>query len=204
MKLGICLEGTEEKFEAALRERAKPAQPFAYVEIGVAHCGTFHSVCAILESSVALWRAIAIDPSNEAKTAFDAFLEQSEIEFGGSVADAAIFIQATREEAFRDHRDKIGDRLDFVFVDGCHSEPCATGDFLAVEPLVVPGGLVVFHDCWNGPAGIQPHCQMDLGVIPALKKLGLFDDTRPGWKRLPDWTTDMTKNAWPCGVFTKT
>lgn len=191
---GICLEGTEEKFEAALRERAQAGKPFVYLEIGLAQCGTFQAVTSILHDTGADYRAIGIDPAPATREIFDR-------SFGGHRVH---LITGTREEAFRDHRDKIGDRLDFVFVDGCHSEPCATGDFLAVEPLVVPGGLVVFHDCWNGPAGIQPHCQMDLGVIPALKKLGLFDDTRPGWKRLPDWTTDMTKNAWPCGVFTKT
>lgn len=187
MKLGICLEGTEEKFEAALRERAKPWQSFVYLEIGVAQCGTFDAVASILNDTPAMWRAIGIDPSPETRELFDR-----------KYCGRAHLITATREEAFRDHRDKIGDRLDFVFVDGCHSEPCATGDFLAVEPLVVPGGLVVFHDCRIGIGGRQPHCQMEPGVIPALEKLGLLDASRPGWNRLPDWNS-----VWPCGVFEK-
>lgn len=197
MTFGICMTGVEEKFELALRERATRGQPFVYLEIGTALFGTFKSACTILESTGADWKAIGIDPSKESREAFESLR-------AGSLAASqrVTFISGTREEAFREHGDKIGDKLHFVFIDGCHSEGCATGDFLAVEPLVQSGGLVVLHDHWPGPSGLQPHCRAELGVIPAVQKLGLFDNSRTGWWRLPDWETTVPNN-WPCGCYEK-
>lgn len=199
MKLGICLDGVEEQFERALLERAKPGQPFVYCEIGTAHCDTWVSVCRILDSTVesdkALWRTIGIDPWVHA---FENYMTKIAPEFG---PEKALLLVQTREEAFEKEKERIGDRLDFVFLDGCHSKQCVIGDFLSVEPLVVPGGLVVCHDIDQPPSGIQAHCNAPCGVKEALEELGLWQNTRPGWKRLPDWTCDKTKNAFSCGVF---
>lgn len=197
MKLGICCDGLEEAFERAILERAKPNEPFVFMEIGTAYCETFLSVCRILEERKALWRAIAIDPWDKA---MDAFLSKIQSEFP---IEKALMFCVTREVAFATERKRIGNRLDFVFIDGCHSKKCVMGDFQAVEPLVVPRGIVVFHDIEDVPGEIQMHCNAERGVREGLEELGLWNQTRPGWKRLPDWQCDKTKNAFSCAVFEK-
>ena len=193
MKFGICLDGTEAQFEQALRERAKAGAPFTYLEIGVAKCGTFQTVCSILQSTGADWRAIGIDPAPETREIFDRVMKNE---------PRAQLITATREEAFRDHADKISPVVNFAFIDGCHSEKCAMEDFEAVEPLVPPGGLAVFHDFADIEYDLEPHCQAPRKVVAAVTKLGLLDNSRPGWWRLADWTTDpKVPEAQPCGVF---
>lgn len=197
MNLGICMAGLESGFERAL-DRAKAGETFVYCEIGVAHCETFQSVCKLLDERKALWRAIAIDPW---VPAFEAYQKKIAPDFG---PDKALLLVQTREDAFATEKERIGDRLDFVFIDGCHTKKCVVGDFLSVEPLVVPAGIVVFHDFDDIDKGWQQHCSVSgTGVLPAVKELGLFDDTRPGWKRLPDWIADASKNGFNCGVFEK-
>lgn len=196
MTFGICTAGTEEAFEQALLERAKPDEPFVYLEIGVAHCETWQTVCEILNRTGARWRTIGIDPWVHA---FEAYRRRIEPEFNPA---KALLLAQTREEAFRTEQARIGDNLDFVFIDGCHAKPCVMGDFLAVEPLVRPGGLVVFHDL-AGSDGFQQHCQQAMGVKEGLTELGLLDGSRPGWKRLDDWVGDGARNGATCGVFEK-
>lgn len=194
MKMGICTDGIEEDFEKALIGLAKPIERFIYLEVGTAGCDTFRTVREILWRTDSLWYMIAIDPSESAHQAYVDKIKYKE---------GTIFLQGTREDAFLNARDKIGHRLDFVFLDGCHSKACVVGDFTAVEPLVVPGGLVVFHDLEDEPGDFQPHCKAPRGVREGLEELRLWQDARPGWKRLPDWQCDKTKNAFSCGVFSK-
>lgn len=198
------MAGLEDQFERALRERAKEGEPFVYAEIGTAHADTWLSVCRVLQTTDAQWRTVGVDPW---VPAFESYQQKIAPEFG---PDKALLLVQTREEAFATEKERIGDRLDFVFIDGCHTKQCVMGDFLAVEPLVVPGGLVVFHDMDENDKGVQTHCGIrENGVIPALRELGLLgdsgivDDMRPGWKRLPDWIADEAKNGANCGVFEK-
>lgn len=197
MTLGICLSGVEDQFERALLERAKPHQPFVYVEIGTAHAETWLSVCRVLDTTFSNWRTIGIDPWDKA---MDAYLAKIQPEFP---IDKALLLVATREVAFATEKERIGDRLNFVFLDGCHSKKCVIGDFEAVEPLVVPGGLVVFHDIEDVDGDIQVHCMAERGVREGLKELGLWYESRQGWRRLPDWQCDKTKNAFSCACFEK-
>lgn len=195
MNLGICCSGLEDQFERALRERAKDDQSFVFMEIGTAHCDTLASVCKVLATTKAQWRVVAIDPW---QYACENYMKKISPEFG---PDKALLLVQTREQAFATEKERIGDRLDFVFIDGCHAKPCVIGDFLSVEPLVVPGGLVVFHDTNQPPGGIQEHCNAQPDVQGALEELGLWNDTLAGWKRLPDWIADASKNGFNCGVF---
>lgn len=195
MKLGICCSGLEDQFERALRERAKDWQSFVYCEIGTAHADTWLSVCRFLDHTEAQWRTIGIDPWVHA---FENYHNKIAPEFG---PDKALLLVQTREEAFATEKERIGDRLDFVFIDGCHARLCVMEDFVSVEPLVVSGGLVVFHDIDQPPGDIQTHCNADQDVKGALEHLGLWQNVRPGWRRLPDWQADKTKNGFSCGVF---
>lgn len=205
MTVGICMGGLEEVFERTLLERAKQDQPFVFLEIGTAHCDTLQSVCRLLATTKAQWRTIAIDPWTYS---FEAYMQKIAPEFS---PEKALMLVQTREEAFSTEKERIGDRLDFVFIDGCHTKRCVMGDFLAVEPLVVPGGLVVFHDFDTQDKGFQSHCGInENGVMAAAEELGLLlndsrDDrtVRPGWKRLPTWIADASKNGANCGCFLK-
>lgn len=42
--------------------------------------------------------------------------------------------------------EEIGGPLDFVFIDGDHSEDGVRADFRLIAPSVKPGGLIAFHD----------------------------------------------------------
>lgn len=42
--------------------------------------------------------------------------------------------------------------LDFLFLDGNHTEPVAQHDYAAFAPHVVPGGLLAVHDVFPDPA----------------------------------------------------
>lgn len=199
MGLGICLSGVEEEFERALRERAVRGMPFVYLECGTANADTWINVCHVLRTTGAQWRTIGVDPS---VYAYENYQKKIEPQFG---IERALMLVHTREEAFEKEKVRIGNRLDFVFIDGCHTKRCVMGDFLAVEPLVVSGGLVVFHDFDLLDKGEQTHCGMGAkaGVVEATAELGLYGGNRPGWKRLPNWIADASKNGADCGVFEK-
>jgi predicted O-methyltransferase YrrM len=54
---------------------------------------------------------------------------------------------------------KIVDPIAFAFIDGCHTEAYCINDFEKIEPHMIDGGIVLFHDygkdCWPGvTAGI--------------------------------------------------
>jgi hypothetical protein len=72
-----------------------------------------------------------------------------------------------------------------ALIDGCHGKPCAMADFLCLDPFVPPGGVVMFHDVSPEQQGdYQPHCSGGAHVVEALKELGLWDGTRPGWSEM--------------------
>jgi hypothetical protein len=194
MNLGICLSGVEDNFEHALRERAKKCDRLFYCEIGTASCETFLGVHDVLSECAKDFYMIGIDPAKEAQEAYDLKITNKA---------HSTFINLTRGEAFYACPNYYGNRLDFVFLDGCHSKGCVMADFLEIAPILVKGGLVVFHDIEDEPGDYQPHCKAPRGVREGLQDIGLWQDSRPGWKRLPDWTCDKTKNAFSCACFEK-
>lgn len=193
-EFGICMAGLEEAFVKALRERALPGREFNYVEIGVAYCQTMRAVAKVLKNNIARWSVTGIDPSDIALEHFyKAFTSDDQLWCSYQ------FFNQARKCTFKSWSLPIH----FAFIDGCHSKSCVMGDFLDVERFAVPGALVVFHDFGEGSVGssFQPHCGVQADVRGAVKELGLFDETRPGWKRLPDWIGDKTRQGADCGVF---
>jgi predicted O-methyltransferase YrrM len=61
-------------------------------------------------------------------------------------------------------QDRVGDRLDFLFIDGDHSYDGVRRDFELYSPFVREGGLVAFHDIVPGGPGRQG----DPGDVPAF------------------------------------
>ena len=75
-------------------------------------------------------------------------------------------------------------KLGAVMIDACHGKPCVMADFAAVEPHVVEGGIVMFHDAGRKEQGVdvQPHCNEPINVRAAIDHLGLWTNERPGWE----------------------
>lgn len=56
-------------------------------------------------------------------------------------------------------KDKLnGEKLDFIFIDGDHSEIGAYNDFVNYRDLVKSGGLIFFHDIKDSPFHRQHNC----------------------------------------------
>jgi predicted O-methyltransferase YrrM len=76
-------------------------------------------------------------------------------EFKTNTRPYAHMITAIRKFSNELTETDIGRPLDFVFIDGDHSEVGARGDFQLVAPWVKPDGLVAFHDVHSGAPGVQ-------------------------------------------------
>ncbi|HKI01262.1 MAG TPA: class I SAM-dependent methyltransferase [Thermoanaerobaculia bacterium] len=140
----------------ALLERLKSLQPRRVLEIGTAAGGTL-----FLLSRVAAPDALLVS------------IDMPEGGFGGgynllrsglyrSFAQRGQRIVLIRGDSHRQAmRRRLataldGERLDFLFIDGDHSEAGSRQDFEDYAPFVRPGGLIAFHDIrpdekgWSG------------------------------------------------------
>lgn len=208
MKLGICMDGGEEHFLSLIEDQALAAERFLYVEIGVAHGQTLRGVwervkvipdAAVVGLELPTWVGLdAIEKAFEGEP-FVMGPDES-IPLPGR---ATVYLKPSTEALIGWPRP-----IDVAFIDGCHGAPCVMADFLALEPLIKPDGLVIFHDAGANEQGsdLQPHCQLPIGVRAALWELNLYripyskdiHCTRPGWTfegMLP------TQNR--CAVFRK-
>lgn len=97
--------------------------------------------------------------------------------------------------------EKKGLRYNFAFIDGCHCVNHAMADFLNYSPLIVPGGICLFHDTalpkddvkqgeWPQDHGYAGKPDSQLGVRDGLKKLGLLQGFRTDWKLLGEIPSD--------------
>lgn len=159
---------------------------FRYVEIGIGFGGA-------LESVQEFFRQIRVR------------LEMHAVDLPGYAGEALRlknihwhFVGAS--EFLRTFKDPV----DFCFIDGCHGKPCVTADFLGIEPLIRPGGIVCFHDtspeCQD--RHFQPHCQTGIDARAAVRELGLLDDRRPGWLKFNETSGDQSKGGHGC-LFVK-
>lgn len=91
-------------------------------------------------------------------------------------------------------------KLSAVFIDACHGKPCVMADFMAVEPHVAEGGIVMFHDAGRKEQGdsMQPHCGEPINVRAGIDALGLWTNERPGWEYV-----GMIPTQNPTAVFRK-
>lgn len=188
-QFGVSMQGLEEPFEKLVRSLAATRQKVRYVEIGICHGQTLGAVADILTEAGVAFTAIGIDPAPRLPDPLPENLKLARV------------VTMTAEEAF-----SPGVQwpvIDLCLIDGCHSEVCARADFERVEPLVAAGGFVLFHDIDGLVGNWQHHCNMEIGVIRALVRLGLADGTRPGWKRHPDWIGDHENKGADMGVFEK-
>lgn len=230
-KFGLGLDGCEQGVEQLLKQHINFSQSPVYtvVEVGSAGCVTLRAFKDIVsENRLGHWRVIGFDLPDGWS------LDFAEINavFNGKpniykIDDVDKDTPTNQMELWlledpRNHlKYKLPYKLDFVFIDGCHGK-CAADDFLAIEPKVNVGGIVMFHDFGFLDQGrdFQPHCQEFINVRKHIDDIGLFDtragvnqnrEFRKGWRFIgeiqgsrywkPAESTETKGNS--CGLFQK-
>ena len=178
---GWFFGGNQISFCNALRESVaahierKDGEPFRYVEIGIGPGQTLYAVAAALSTMPDCpdWHCYGVDllglaTGGESLARYHPFTDQISIHLCGS----------------RDYFRANVLRYDYAFIDGCHGRACAMADFLDVEPVMKPGGIICFHDAEEACQGLyyQEHCKEPIGVRRGLSELGLLNGSRPGWE----------------------
>lgn len=163
------MEGQWEKLIEIMLLRTPTARPFTYLEIGVASCETLRAVRGMLEDRKREALIVGIDPEPR--------VIESEV------------IQALSQDVLKDWTTQI----DLCLIDGCHCYDCCRKDFELVEPHIQNGGVILFHDAAPDQQGVALPKHGSMEVLRAITELGLADDTRPGWLRLPDWPGDRSR-----------
>jgi predicted O-methyltransferase YrrM len=113
------------------------------VEIGVWHGVTTKRLRAAMHPEGVL---TAVDPFPVGRLGFSVQQEIAHREVGAVVNGRVAWLRATGPDAARSH-----DRVDFIFIDGDHSEQGLLADWRAWSPLVEPGGIVALHDSRSTP-----------------------------------------------------
>ena len=126
-----------EEFLALARE-VEALAPARILEIGTYRGGTL-----LVWSQVASQQVIACDVRirDHMRPVFERFAPE------GSGARVRTLEGDSHQEAFRRRVESALDGpVDFLFIDGDHTEEGVRRDFAMYRPLVRPGGLVAFHD----------------------------------------------------------
>lgn len=231
-KLGLGLDGCEMGVEQLLKQHVSYSQSPVYtvVEIGSAGCITLRAFKDVVaENRIAPWRVVGFDlpdgwslDMNEINQVFDGkpnILKEEDIGKATPTNRMELWLLKDPRKYLKDN---LPYPIDFAFIDGCHGK-CAANDFLAIEPKVNVGGIVMFHDFGFLDQGrdFQPHCQEFINVRKHLADIGLIDTragenkdktVRSGWRFLgeiqgsrywKDAASPETKGN-SCGIFQKT
>jgi len=182
---------------------------FLYVEIGVAEGQTLGHVSHLIANSYPVrcgrhWRTVGIDIPNGWSLNQQAVSDNNPHYYNQVMGIenapdnwSSLILQPAQEALAR----RPFPAIHFAFIDGCHGKPCAMGDFLALEPLMAPGGIVAFHDASEKCQGhhMQPHCGTGIDVRAALRDLSLLPPcARPGWAFISETAADHA-----CAFFKK-
>jgi predicted O-methyltransferase YrrM len=114
------------------------------VEIGVWHGVTTKRLCEAMDREGTL---SAVDPFPAGRLGFSVQQRIAHREVGPVGNGRVIWMRTSGREAARDHGP-----VDFVFIDGDHSEEGLRADWQAWSPLVEPDGIVALHDSRSSPA----------------------------------------------------
>jgi predicted O-methyltransferase YrrM len=113
------------------------------VEIGVWHGVTTSRLRAAMHPNGVL---SAVDPFPVGRLGFSVQRHIAHHEVSAVANGRVEWLRTTGSDAARDH-----DPVDFVFIDGDHSEAGLLADWDAWSPLVEPGGIVALHDSRSTP-----------------------------------------------------
>ena len=113
------------------------------VEIGVWHGVTTRRLRAVMHPQGVL---SAVDPFPVGRLGFSVQQHIAHREVDAVANGYVAWLRTTGDAAARDHAS-----VDFVFIDGDHSEDGLLADWRAWSPLVEPGGIVALHDSRSTP-----------------------------------------------------
>ena len=108
------------------------------VEIGIWHGVTTKHLRSVMDPDGVL---TAVDPFPSGRLGISLQERIAHSEVGEVVNGTVTWVRATGAQAARGH-----EPVDFVFIDGDHSEEGLLADWEAWSPLVAPGGIVALHD----------------------------------------------------------
>lgn len=156
--------------DAALREWASGKSKL--VEIGVAEGASAVALREVMSSGGRLW---LIDPYHLSRVQqFNAMRRAARHAVGNISNGHVTWINKFSFEAVRDWADQI----DFLFIDGDHSESGVQRDWDDWHRHVIPGGLVAFHDAAVFEGGWP---RADWGPVRVVDRL-FRSQTLSGWK----------------------
>jgi len=123
-----------------LLERVKQTEPETVVEIGTARGGSFYAMVRILESadrfvSVNLGRSFGYKHKIPLLKKFD---EEKNLKF--------IPGDSHSHQTYKNVKEEVGGKIDFLFIDGDHSYSGVKKDFKTYGDMVGEGGVIAFHD----------------------------------------------------------
>lgn len=212
------MDGCEEPIEQLIKERlSNTEKEFNYLEIGVAECKTLLAVTQIILENKFNKNFTVIgldlptcgyvmDNLTNISKKFQEIADFSILFDNSNVQPDTVSLilnKNPREEIIP----KLNCDLDFVFIDGCHGRNCVVSDFLAIEKKVKQNGIVLFHDVGLEEQGTdwQDHCKENINVRQAVIDLGLWDETRVGWKILKYINGTRTTGGYgnSCAAFVK-
>jgi len=191
---GWCLAGCERAFADAL-QRSCPTGTFRYFEIGLGDGDTCAAVANLLVQLKGKdWQAIGLDlardPFHLRSNAGMVWRGHWAGKLVGTVkpeAGGVYLVLCDLEIALANQLKEC--RFNTVFIDACHCQECSEHDFICIEDRVEPAGCVIFHDASPLCQNANPqtfHERRLVGVRATLDKLGLLNNTRPGWTKIHD------------------
>jgi predicted O-methyltransferase YrrM len=163
--------------EAAFLYRLiREARPRAAVEIGRFRGGSTFLLASALEEGV-LHSYDVETRQGHSGSELDRELVAA-LERYGLTQKVRLHVQDSRSA------DPPAESIDFLFVDGDHSEEGVRADFERWSPLLAPGGHLLFHDaietpdlvppCVRGPATVAARVGGDFEARPAAGSLAYF------------------------------
>jgi hypothetical protein len=213
MKLGIAMNGLEDRVESIAKDVAATFDEVTYVEIGVGEGTTLTAIANVLKASQRKWRAIGIELPNGYSFNMGA-TERVALERGlklNFITPNCSIVHPPWNEVtvyFKDSQSFLTEHwqepIHIALIDGCHGKPCATLDFLALEAWMVPQSAMMFHDISPEQKGHpQPHCADGIDVWGACYDLGLTTGKRKEWNLGEILNADKSQGGWDMGVFRK-
>ncbi len=212
--LGCGMQGMGAGVMHFADEVASSFNKITYLEIGVSDGITLSEISKRLSETAVSWRAIGIDLPDCRHETTRRHSEEKGLRFR-LIRDfrksfpmewrMVTFILKDSHTFLGESAATIGD-VHLALIDGCHGKPCVSLDFLLLEPLIVPGGYIMFHDFGADQIGQEQappdHCPI-VGVHDACASLGLLDNTRDGWRFAQTIIGDKRAGSADMGVFQK-
>jgi hypothetical protein len=146
-------------------EEAAALKASTFVELGTQYCGSALCVKQVLDrlGREARLRCADVDP--ETRCRFDEAFAKSP----PKSCSPSLYVGNSWDLA-----QHVTEPVAWVFIDACHCRKCVEKDIAAWAPKVVPGGLMLFHDCDYRVQQRKPgsqrmaHEPRDVGVYDAM------------------------------------